>query len=127
MNRNRQHGVLEARESTRLRTLLAVVSLLSFMAPAAVPHWHGLNAHEAGVCAGHLNHEGAEEALHAGSCAACSAPRRNELEATPTYLISWAPPFSALLAHHGEPCHNPVRPTGDCEKSRAPPANRLES
>ncbi len=106
------------------RKLLTIVSLLAFALPAALTHGHAASDHDAEICAGHLSHDGAESVVHSGACPLCLTPRTSE---TVIPLDESSVPLSPPVlraAHHGEPCHNPIRPTGDCDKTRAPPAPR---
>lgn len=109
------------------RNLFAIVCLLLISLPAAVPHLHGVGEHEAEICAGHLDHEGADDAAHAGSCSACRFSRRAEVGVPPVVEALPRPETPRLFAHHGEPCRNPIRPDGDCDRTRAPPAAAVEA
>ncbi|MDP6980261.1 MAG: hypothetical protein QF570_16945 [Myxococcota bacterium] len=102
--------------------LFTVVCLLAFALPAALPHGHAASDHDAEICAGHLDHDGAEGVSHSGACPVCLTARTTE-KAAPLDANSTPLPQPVLrIAHHGQPCHNPSRPDGDCDRTRAPPA-----
>lgn len=110
------------------QSLLAIVTLFAFAVPTAVPHLHALSDHAAEICAGHLSHEGAEDACHAGACPTCRTARRGEIEAAFPHEAYFAiPDAKGQLVHHADPCHKPSRPRGDCEKTRAPPFPSLDA
>lgn len=55
-------------------------TLMSLVVVSSFPHYHEASTHDVEICAGHLDHQGAPDFDHRGSCGRCTTPQRNGSE-----------------------------------------------